>query len=87
MKLGSCDPQIALILLRMCGGFTKLVHVARSTPPSLELDELHTFDEQVRCTFTECRAIDTTDSSWIPPPNLTGSLPVTLGRGVDEAVA
>ena len=23
----------------------------------------------------------------IPPPNLTGSLPVTLGRGVDEAVA
>ena len=65
VKLGSCDPQIALILLRMCGGFTKLVHVARSTPPSLALDELHTFDEQVRCTFTECRAIDTTDSSWI----------------------
>ena len=29
VKLGSCDPQIALILLRMCGGFTKLVHVAR----------------------------------------------------------
>eukprot|EP00731_Ephydatia_muelleri_P036507 Em0267g5a len=64
--LGSCDPQmIALILLRMCGGFTKLVHVARSTPPSLALDELHAIDEQVRCTFTECQAIDTTDSSWI----------------------
>ncbi|KAL5490809.1 hypothetical protein EMCRGX_G015994 [Ephydatia muelleri] len=65
VKLGSCDPQIALILLCMCGGFTKLVHVACSTPPSLALDELHTFDEQVRCTFTECQAIDTTDSSWI----------------------
>ncbi|KAL5500795.1 hypothetical protein EMCRGX_G012400 [Ephydatia muelleri] len=65
VKLGSCDPQIALILLRMCGEFTKLVHVARSTPPSLALDELHTFDEQVRCTFTECQAIDTTDSSWM----------------------
>ena len=65
VKLGSCDPQIALILLRMCGGFTKLVHVARSTPPSLALDELHIFDEQVRCTFTECQAIDTTDSSWM----------------------
>ena len=38
-KLGSCDPQIALILLRMCGGFTKLVHVTRSIPPSLALDE------------------------------------------------
>eukprot|EP00731_Ephydatia_muelleri_P010114 Em0005g700a len=57
--------MIALILLRMCGGFTKLVHVARSTPPSLALDELHAIDEQVRCTFTECQAIDTTDSSWI----------------------
>ncbi|KAL5484184.1 hypothetical protein EMCRGX_G020637 [Ephydatia muelleri] len=65
VKLGSCDPQIALILLCMCGGFTKLVHVARSTPPSLALDELHAFDEQVRCTFTECQAIDTTDSSWM----------------------
>ncbi|KAL5516436.1 hypothetical protein EMCRGX_G001766, partial [Ephydatia muelleri] len=65
VKLGSCDPQIALILLCMCGGFTKLVHVARSTPPSLALDELHAFEEQVRCTFTECQAIDTTDSSWM----------------------
>ena len=56
-KLGSCDPQIALILLRMCVGFTKLVHVARSTPPSLALDALHAFDQQIR-------HIHTTDSSW-----------------------
>ena len=63
-KLGSCDPQIALILLRMCGGFTKLVHVVRSTPPSLALDELHAFDQQVRHTFTECQTIDTTERSW-----------------------
>ena len=59
-KLGSCNLQIALILLCMCGGFTKLVHVARSTPPSLALDELHAFDQQVR----HSQAIDTTDSSW-----------------------
>ncbi|KAL5478144.1 hypothetical protein EMCRGX_G025033 [Ephydatia muelleri] len=52
VKLGSCDPQIALILLRMCGGFTKLVHVARSTPPSLALDELHTFDEQAQLSLS-----------------------------------
>ena len=51
-KLGSCDPQIALILLRMCGGFTKLVYVACSTPPSLALDELRAFDKKVRHTFT-----------------------------------
>ena len=63
-KLSSCDPQIALILLCMCGGCTKLVHVAQSTPPSLALDELHAFDQQVRHTFTECQAIHTTDSSW-----------------------
>ena len=56
-KLGSCDPQIALIFLRMCSEFTKLVHVAWSTPPSLALDELHAFDQQVRHTFTECQAI------------------------------
>ena len=48
----------------MHGGFTKLVHVAWSTPPSLTLDELHAFDRQVRHTFTECQAIHTTDSSW-----------------------
>ena len=65
VKLGSCDPYIALILLRMCGGFTKSVHIALSTPSSLALDELHAFDEQVRCTFTECQTIDTTDSSWM----------------------
>ena len=63
-KLGSCDPQIALILLRMCGGFTKSDHVAQLTPPSLALDELHAFDQQVRHTFTECQDIHTTDSSW-----------------------
>ena len=50
-----------LRLLCMCGGFTKLVHVARSTLPSLALDELHAFDQQERHTFTECQAIHTTD--------------------------
>ena len=54
-----------LRLLSFCyAGFTKLIHVARSTPPSLALDELHAFNQQVRHTFTECQAIHTTDSSW-----------------------
>ena len=34
-EVGSIDPQIALLLLRQCASFCKLVHVARSTPPSL----------------------------------------------------
>ena len=29
------DPQVALTLLRVCGGFCRLVHLARTTPPSL----------------------------------------------------
>ena len=29
------DPQVALILLRMCGCYCKMVHLARATPPSL----------------------------------------------------
>ena len=68
---GECQRQQALPqsqfeakMLRMCGGCTKLVHGARSTPPSLALDELHAFDQQVRHTFTESQAIHTTDSSW-----------------------
>ncbi|KAL5515630.1 hypothetical protein EMCRGX_G000825 [Ephydatia muelleri] len=35
VEVGSIDPQIALLLLRQCASFCKLVHVARSTPPSL----------------------------------------------------
>ena len=42
-----------------------LVHVACSTAPSFALDELHFLDEQFRHTFTECQAIDTTDSFWL----------------------
>ena len=56
--------HMILRLLSFCYAFTKLVHIARSTPPSLALDELHVFDQQVRHTFTECQAIHTTDSSW-----------------------
>ena len=33
-EVGSADPQVALLLLRQCGGFCKLVHLSRSTPSS-----------------------------------------------------
>ena len=33
--VGSEDPQVALLLLCQCGSFCKMVHLARSTPPSL----------------------------------------------------
>ena len=50
----------SVILLCFCGGFSKLVHIARSAPPSLALKELHAFDLQVRHTFTEYQS----DTSW-----------------------
>ena len=42
-EVGSMDPQVALLLLRQCGGFCKLVHLARSTPPSLIAEGLEYF--------------------------------------------
>ena len=43
VEVACFDPQVALILLRMCGGYCKLVHLARATPPSLAYDPLQLF--------------------------------------------
>ena len=32
VEMGSTDPQVALLLLRLSGSFCCLVHLARSTP-------------------------------------------------------
>ena len=49
--VGSFDSQVALLLLRQCGGFCKLVHIARYTPPSLASEGLHYFDNVVRQSY------------------------------------
>ncbi|KAL5515289.1 hypothetical protein EMCRGX_G000440 [Ephydatia muelleri] len=64
-EVGALDPQIALLLLRHCASFCKLVHLARSTPPSLVSEGLALFDEEVRRYFTDCVAIDASDSDWL----------------------
>ena len=51
----------ALLLLRQCGGFCKLVHLSRSTPPSIVADALRLYDDDVRQCFTECTSVDTPD--------------------------
>ena len=43
-EVGSVDPQVALLLLRMCGAFCKMVHLARSTPPSLVAEGFRYFE-------------------------------------------
>ena len=62
--VGSMDPQVALLLLRQCGGFCKLVHLAKSTPPSLIIEGLEYFDNDVRHCFALSTAVDTTNSAW-----------------------
>ena len=39
-KVALPDPHVALTLLRMCGSFSKLSHIARTTPPTIVTDEL-----------------------------------------------
>ena len=63
-EVGSIDPQIALLLLWQCASFCKLVHVARSTPPSLVSEGLALFDGEVRCHFSDCVGIDALDAVW-----------------------
>ena len=63
-EVGSVDPQVALLLLRLCGSFCRLVHLARSIPPSLIVDGLALFDNDVRHCFAECTMVDTSDAAW-----------------------
>ena len=63
-EVGAVDPHVALTLLRMCGGFCRLAHLARATPPSLAMTSLQLFDEDVRRSFSLCTAVDTTDVAW-----------------------
>ena len=58
------DPQVALTLLCMCGGFCRLVHLARTTPPSLSRAALQLYDQDVRRCFSSCTAVDTSDVAW-----------------------
>ena len=64
-EVGALDPQIALLLLRHCASFCKLVHIARSTPPSFVSEGLALFDVEARRYFTDCVAIDASDSDWL----------------------
>ena len=47
VTVGSLDPRAALLLLCQCAGYCKLVHLARSTPPSLISYGLALFDADV----------------------------------------
>ena len=58
-EVGLIDPQVALILLHLCGAFCKLVHL---TP--LIKDALAVFDAGVRRTFCLCTGVDASNDAW-----------------------
>ena len=62
--VSAVDLHIAISLLRMCGGYCKFVHLARTTPKSLCSDSLKLFNEGVRHCFASCLAVDVPDTQW-----------------------
>ena len=64
-EVGTVDPQVGLLLLCHCGSFSKLVHLARSIPPSLVAEALKGYDDDVHQCISECTSIDTTDKAWL----------------------
>ena len=42
-----------------------MVHLPRSTPPSLVAEGLGIFDRDIRRCFTECTSVDITDFAWM----------------------
>ncbi|KAL5471131.1 hypothetical protein EMCRGX_G029214 [Ephydatia muelleri] len=63
-EVGAVDPHVAFTLIRICGGFCKLVHLARTTPPLHATKAFQIFDEDVRKCFAQCTAVDTSDHAW-----------------------
>ena len=64
VDVSAVDLHVAFSILRMCGSYCKLVHLARVTPPSHCADYLKLFDEEVTLCFTSCIAVDVPDPSW-----------------------
>ncbi|KAL5499483.1 hypothetical protein EMCRGX_G010909 [Ephydatia muelleri] len=64
-EVGAEDPQVAFLLLRQCAAFCKLVHLARSAPPSHIAEGFALFDKDVRQCFAECTAVDAADVEWM----------------------
>ena len=63
-EVGIVDPQVALILLRLCGAFCKLVHLARATPSTLTSKVFALIDDDIRMTFCQCIGVDMSDTAW-----------------------
>ena len=64
VEVAEADLHVAVSLLCICGSYCKLVHLARTTPPSLSCESLKFFDDEVRHCFSTCIAADIPDDHW-----------------------
>ena len=62
--VGQVDPQVATVLLRLCGGYCKLVHLACAVPPSFSQSVLQLFDQDVQKCFTSCTGVHPSIAAW-----------------------
>ena len=62
--VGSIVPLVALLLLKQCEGFCRLVHLSRNTPPPLVKEAFAMFDDCVQRCFSECTAVNASASTW-----------------------
>ena len=58
------DPQVALLLLRQCACFGKLVYSLRLVPTAAHQDALHNFDTAVRECFESFMCASLSDEEW-----------------------
>ena len=61
-KLG--DPQVGLLILRICLNFSKFVYLARTTPPHQIMKELEFVDSDIRECFASLCALQLTNDAW-----------------------
>eukprot|EP00731_Ephydatia_muelleri_P016838 Em0009g1262a len=59
VEVAEADLHVAVSLLRICGSYCKLVHLARTTPPSLSCESLKFFDEECHADMVGMLSSDT----------------------------
>ena len=75
-EVGVSNPQVALILLCLCGAMCKLVHLARATPSTPTHKAFAPIDDDIRMTFCRCIGVDTSDAAW---PRVSVIVPPFIG--------
>ena len=81
------DAQVALTLLRLCGGTCRIVHLMRAVSPLLIAQQLAEFDQLVMETFTQCTGVhlDLNSSRQVALPVSMGGVGLTRAQDISGA--